>query len=68
MELEEEQKKDAIENIDSEACYNIVVKFTNDGFKLTNLELTGEDNAEGDAVSHPAKRAKKAKKTAAEET
>jgi len=45
-----------------------VVKFTNDGFKLTNLELTGEDDAEGDAVSPPAKKAKKAKKTAEEET
>ena len=69
VELEEEQKKDAIGNIDSEARYNIVVKFTNDGFKLTNLELAGEDNAGGDAVFPPAKKAKKkAKKTAAEET
>ena len=69
VELGEIQKRGAFENIGSEARCNIVVNYTNDGSKLTNLELTGEDNAEGDAVFLPAKKkAKKAKITAAEET
>ena len=42
-----------------------MVKFTNDGLKLSKLKLAGKDNAEVDAVFPPAK---KAKKTAAEET
>ena len=62
-------KMKAFANIDSDARYDIVVKFTNDGFKLSNLKLAGEDYAEGDAVFPPAKKAKKtAKKTAAVET
>lgn len=65
VELEEDEKMKAFANIDSDARYDIVVKFTNDGFKLSNLKLAGEDDAEGDAVFPPAK---KAKKTAAEET
>ena len=65
LELEEDEKTKAFANIDSDARYDIVVKFTNDGFKLLNLKLVGEDDAEGDAVFPPAK---KAKKTAAEET
>ena len=64
-ELEEDEKMKVFANIDSDARYDIVVKFTNDGFKLSNLKLAGEDDAEGGAVFHPAK---KAKKTAAEET
>ena len=40
--LEEDQQKVAIESIENEARYNIEVKFTNDGFKLTNLELAQE--------------------------
>ena len=62
IELEEEQKKDSIGSIDSKARCNIVVKFTSDGLKLTNLELAGEDNAKGDAVSPPAKKDEEAKK------
>ena len=45
VELEEDKQKDLIESTNSEADYGIVVKFTNDGFKLTNLELAGVDNA-----------------------
>ena len=59
--LEEDQQKVAIESIENEARYNIEVKFTNDGFKLTNLELAqGKNNDEGDTVSCPTKKAKKA--------
>mmetsp|Transcript_16644 Transcript_16644/g.38516 ORF Transcript_16644/g.38516 Transcript_16644/m.38516 type:complete len:83 (-) Transcript_16644:119-367(-) len=58
VELEEEQKMDAMENSDSKARYNIVVNFTEKGFKLTNLERARGDNDEGDAVSPPAKKAK----------
>ena len=65
VELEEDEKTKAFANIDSDARYDIVVKLTNDGFKLSNLKLAGEDNAEGDSVFPPAK---KVKKTAAEET
>ena len=65
VELEEDNQKTATESIDNEARYEIVVKFTNSGFKLTNLELAGKDNDEGDAVSPPAT---KAKKTAAGKT
>ena len=61
----EDKKTKAFANIDSDARNDIVVKFTNDEFKLSNLKLAGEDDAEGDAVFPPAK---KAKKTAAEET
>ena len=69
VELEEEQKKDAIEKIDSNSLYSTVVKLTNDGFKLTKLVLAGENNAEGAAVFPPAMKAKKtAKKTTAEQT
>jgi hypothetical protein len=60
VKLEEEQQKVAFENINSEACYSIVVKFTNHEFKLTNLELARGDNDEGDAMFPPAKKAKKA--------
>ena len=60
---------DAIKDIDSKARYHIVVKFTEKGFGLINLELSGEDNAEGDAGFPPEKKAKKTtKKTTAEET
>ena len=59
--LEEDQQKVAIESIENEARYIIEVKFTNDGFKLTNLELSqGKNNDEGDTVSSPTKKAKKA--------
>jgi hypothetical protein len=60
VKLEEEQQKVEFKNINSEACYNIVVKFTNHEFKLTNLELARGDNDEGDAMFSPAKKAKKA--------
>ena len=61
VKLEEDQQKVAFESIENEARYNIEVKFTNDGFKLTNLELAqGKNNDEGDKVSFPTKKAKKA--------
>ena len=47
------------ESTDSEARYDIEVKFTNDWFKPTNLELAEEDNDEGNAASPSAKKAKK---------
>ena len=56
VELGEIQKRGAFENIGSEARCNIVVNYTNDGSKLTNLELTGEANVEGDAVYFPQKK------------
>ena len=67
-ELKEEQKM-AIENIDSEARYNIVIKFTENGFELTKLGLAEELENNGDAVFPPAKKAMKtAKKTTDEKT
>ena len=68
-ELQESKEIYAIKNIDSKTRYYIVVKFTENGFKMTKIELAGGDNAEGDAVFPPARKAKKkAKKTTAEET
>ena len=40
--LEEDQQKVAIGSIENEARYNIEVKFTNDGFKQTILNLLKE--------------------------
>ena len=58
--LEEGKQKVSIERTICETRYDIEVKITSDGFKLTNLELPGDDNDEGDATSLPAKRAKRA--------
>ena len=64
-ELQEEQKKNAIENINSETRYNLRVKVTDGGIKLTNLEIAPgiedthkQDNDKNDTVP-PAKKAKK---------
>jgi len=65
-ELQEEQKRDAFENIDSATRYNLKVKVTDGEFKLTNLGIApgvgdthGQDNDKNDMVP----RAKKAKKS-----
>ena len=59
VELKKDQHNVAIEIIGSVARNNIVLKFTNDGFKLTNHELSGGDNDESGAVSPLAKKVKK---------
>ena len=43
FELLEDEKTKASASIDSDARYDIVVKFTNDEFKLPNLKFAGED-------------------------